>query len=63
MNLKPALAFCFLFLLLSISATAKESAPSWVTDWKSAFPDSAYIVQRGTERAALPPSAPRQPPP
>ena len=52
MKPKPTLASCFLFLLLSISATAKERAPSWVTDWKSAFPNSVYIAQLGSGKNA-----------
>ena len=40
------------FTFQNLFITAKERAPSWVTDWKSAFPDSAYIAQRGTGKSA-----------
>ena len=40
------------FTFQNLFITAKERAPLWVTDWKSAFPDSAYIAQRGTGKSA-----------
>lgn len=41
----------FLFFLC-FPAVAKERTPEWVTGWKSAFPDSAYIAQRGEGKSA-----------
>lgn len=43
---------CFFLCAMCLSAAAKERAPAWVSDWKSVFPDSAYIAQRGTGRSA-----------
>lgn len=43
---------CFFLCLMCLPAAAKERPPEWVTGWKSVFPDSAYIAQRGTGRSA-----------
>ena len=51
-GLKPILAFCLIIFLMSLPATAKERVPAWMTDWKSVFPDSQYIAQRGTGNSA-----------
>ena len=48
----PAVLIRFLFLFLCLPATAKDRAPDWVTNWRSAFPDSRYIAQRGTGKSA-----------
>lgn len=37
---------------MCLPAAAKERPPEWMAGWKSVFPDSAYIAQRGTGRSA-----------
>lgn len=43
---------CFFLCAMCLPAAAKERPPEWMAGWKSVFPDSAYIAQRGTGRSA-----------
>ncbi|MDE5899203.1 MAG: hypothetical protein K2H09_08090 [Treponemataceae bacterium] len=52
MKKNAVLMSCFFLCVMCLPAAAKGRAPAWVTDWKSAFPDSAYIAQRGTGKTA-----------
>ena len=47
--MKKLFLFLSLFSLLSFLAFAKTTPmPAWVTDYRSVFPDSEYLAQRGT---------------
>ena len=47
--MKKLFLFLSLFSLLFFLAFAKTTPmPAWVTDYRSVFPDSEYLAQRGT---------------
>lgn len=47
-----ALLVPVLLILLPLTLSAKDTTPVWVTDCKAAFPDDAYLAQRGSGKNA-----------
>lgn len=52
MKAHTVLIQCLFLCLICFSATAKESAPAWVTNWRTLYPSEKYVAQLETAPSA-----------